>query len=206
MQALQAGKSVFCEWPLGANVAEAERMASFAAERSLKTAVGLQARSNPVVLYVRELIQQGYIGDVLGANLTHIGQAIIDRGEGRIWQGKREHGANTLTIAAGHAIDALCFLLGEFTELSANLATTITQWRNPDSGETLDVTSPDWVNVIGEVSGGAQVAFHVATTPTAPSGNRFEIYGRAGTLVISARSPATRHIIPISRTPCSATS
>src|SRR6202011_4642518 len=27
MQALEAGKAVFCEWPLGANVAEAEKMA-----------------------------------------------------------------------------------------------------------------------------------------------------------------------------------
>ena len=47
MQALEAGKIVFCEWPLGANLAEAEEMASLANARALRTAVGLQARSDP---------------------------------------------------------------------------------------------------------------------------------------------------------------
>jgi predicted dehydrogenase len=188
MQALEAGKAVYCEWPLGANVAEAERMANLATQKSLRTAVGLQARSNPVVLYARELVEQGHIGEVLGANLVHIGQAIIERGEGRVWQGRRENGANTLTIAAGHAIDALCFVLGEFTELSANLATTITEWHNTDTGEKMQVDSPDWISVVGQVQSGAQVTFHVATVPHQPSGNRFEIYGRDGTLVIGGGS------------------
>src|SRR5579885_1363762 len=44
-RALRAGKHVYCEWPLAANLAEAEQLAGLAAERSLSTAVGLQARS-----------------------------------------------------------------------------------------------------------------------------------------------------------------
>src|SRR3979409_1492794 len=42
MQALEAGKAVFCEWPLGASVAEAEKMATLAQTSALRTAVGLQ--------------------------------------------------------------------------------------------------------------------------------------------------------------------
>src|SRR5262245_14161235 len=41
---LQAGKPVFCEWPLGANLAEAEEMAGLARQRSLKSMVGLQGQ------------------------------------------------------------------------------------------------------------------------------------------------------------------
>ena len=89
MQALEAGKAVFCEWPLGATVAEAEKMAKLAADGSLRTAVGLQARSDPTLMYARELVQQGHIGEVLSANLTNVGQAITQRGAGRIWQGDR---------------------------------------------------------------------------------------------------------------------
>jgi predicted dehydrogenase len=192
MKALQAGKSVFCEWPLGRTVAEAEQMANLAAERSLRTAVGLQARSDPTIMYTRELVQQGYIGNVLTANLTYINEAVTQRGEGRIWQGQRSNGANTLTISAGHAIDALCFMLGEFEEVSARLATTIADWHNTDTGATVPVDSPDWINVFGRLVGsGAQVDFLVATVPANPSGNRLEIHGTEGTLVISGGSANT---------------
>jgi len=191
MRALQAGKNVFCEWPLGANVAQAEEMSNLAAERSLRTVVGLQARSDPTLMYARELVQQGHIGEVLSANLNYVSQAVTQRGNGRIWQADRRNGANTLTIAAGHAIDALCFVLGEFAEVSARLATKITEWHNTDTGETIKVDSPDWINVAGRLQHGAEVSFLVTTQPFNPSGNRFEIYGSEGTLVISGGSANT---------------
>ena len=45
LAALDAGKPVYCEAPLGRTVAEAEEMAS--AVGSLHTAIGLQGRLNP---------------------------------------------------------------------------------------------------------------------------------------------------------------
>lgn len=44
MPALHAKKDVFVEWPLGANLAEAEEMNSLAKKQGVKTYVGLQAR------------------------------------------------------------------------------------------------------------------------------------------------------------------
>src|SRR5919202_750815 len=186
--ALEAGKAVFSEWPLGASLAEAEEMAHLARARSLATAVGLQARSDPAFMYARELVQQGTIGDIVSASMSIVSQAVTRRGNGRIWQGDRRNGANTLTIAGGHAIDAVCFVVGEFEEVSARLATRITEWHNTDTGETMQVDSPDWISVSGRLGNGAEAAFLVTTVPYAPSGNRFEIYGREGTLVISGGS------------------
>src|SRR5260370_38041843 len=139
-------------------------------------------------MHACELVQQGHIGEVLAANLSYISQAVVNRGAGRIWQGDRRNGANTLTIAGGHAIDAVCFVLGEFAEVSARLATKITEWHNPDTGETMKVDSPDWISVTGQLEGGAELSFLVATQPFNPSGARFEIYGSEGTLVISGGS------------------
>lgn len=188
MSALEAGKAVFCEWPLGRTLAEAEEMANLAKASSLRTAVGLQARSDPAHMYARELVQQGYIGEIVSANYNGVSQVVSERGEGRIWQGDRRNGANTLTIAGGHAIDALCFVLGEFEEVSARLATRITEWHNTDTGGTMQVDSPDWISVAGRLGKGAEVSFLVTTVPFNPSGNRFEIYGGEGTLVISGGS------------------
>jgi predicted dehydrogenase len=188
VKALEAGKAVFCEWPLGRTLEEAERMAALAKERSLRTAVGLQARSDATLMYARELVQQGYVGEVLSVSYSAISEAITERGAGRIWQADRRNGANTLRITAGHAIDSLCFVLGEFTEVTARLATKITQWHNPETDETVTVDSPDWVNVAGKLQGGAEVEFLCATVPANPSGSRFEIYGTQGTLVVGGGS------------------
>ena len=137
---------------------------------------------------MRELIRDGFIGEVQGVNFSSISQAITERGAGRIWQGDRRNGANTLTIAGGHAIDALCFVLGEFEEVSARLAVNIKEWHNPETGETYKVDSPDWISVSGTLETGAQVTFLTATVMSNPSGTRFEIFGREGTLVLTAGS------------------
>jgi len=180
---LQAGKPVYCEWPLGKTLAEAEEMAGLARQRSLPTIVGLQGRSDPTLLYARDLIQQGYIGDVLTASLTTVAPAVLQRGPGRIWQGVRANGANVLTITGGHAIDSLCTVLGEFAEVSARVATRIPQWRTLE-GTPVPVDSPDIINVAGRMESGAEVSISVATAPSNPSGNRLEIYGRDGAIVV----------------------
>ncbi len=185
MAGLQAGKAVFCEWPLGANLAEAEEMAALARQRSLTNIVGLQARSDPTILYAADLVQEGYIGEVLTANLSTVTQAQLQRGPGRIWQGVRANGANTLTITGGHAIDALCAVLGEFAEVSARVSTRIPEWRTPE-GKSVPVDAPDSINVIGRMVSGAEVSINVAAVPSNPGGNRMEIYGREGALVIRA--------------------
>jgi predicted dehydrogenase len=185
MAGLEAGKPVLCEWPLGKNLAEAEEMAARARQRSLTTIVGLQARSAPAIMYARDLIREGYIGEVLAANLSCVVQAQLQRGSGRIWQGVRANGANVLTITGGHAIDALCAVLGEFAEVSARVATRIPQWRTLE-GMPVTVDSPDSITVVGRMVGGAEVAINVAAVPSNPGGNRIEIYGREGTLVLHA--------------------
>jgi len=110
-------------------------MAKVAKERGLNTIVGLQARSDPTLMYARDLINDGYIGKVLTANLSVISQQALERGAGRIWQGDRKNGANTLTIAGGHAIDGLCYVLGEFDELAARVTTRIKAWKSTETGQ-----------------------------------------------------------------------
>ena len=185
MAGLQAGKPVCCEWPLGRTLAEAEEMAGLARRRSLASIVGLQGRSDPTILYARDLIADGHIGEVLTAHLLCVAPAVHQRGPGRIWQGVRANGANVLTITGGHAIDSLCAVLGELVEVSARVATRVPEWRTPD-GKAVPVDSPDSINVAGRMASGAEVSISVTTAPSNPSGNRLEIYGREGAIVITA--------------------
>src|SRR5438105_3715680 len=71
--ALDAGKAVYCEWPLGNGLNEAERLAALAKKKGVLAVAGLQARAAPSVAYVRDLIEQGYVGDVLSTTLIGSG-------------------------------------------------------------------------------------------------------------------------------------
>src|SRR6266496_3755303 len=63
--ALAAGKAVYCEWPLGRDLEDTQAMAALAAERGVRTVVGLQARQAPAIQFVQQLLHDGYVGEVL---------------------------------------------------------------------------------------------------------------------------------------------
>ena len=188
MAAIEAKKPVCCEWPLGAHLADATEMADSAKAVGLATLVGLQAQSDPAVMYARDLIGNGEIGDIVTANLSVMVGAITERGDGRIWQGVRANGANPMTIPGGHAIDALCYILGEFAEVSARVTTRIDMWKHAVTGADFPVDAPDTVTAAGLLKSGAEVSYQVASVPYNASGTRMEIYGRKGTLVLTSKS------------------
>jgi predicted dehydrogenase len=182
--AIEAGKHVFCEWPLGANTKEAEELAALARRKNVRTIVGLQRRASPAYLYMRELIQQGYVGQVLAVNLLLMNSGVLTRPSDRTWQRDVTLGANTLTITFAHVFDAMCMVVGELTELSATVSTQVPQWFETDTKKYVDVTSPDNIMVQGRLENGAVVNAYCGVHPYHGSGHRFEIYGREGTLAM----------------------
>src|SRR5688572_15417842 len=68
--AIEAGKHVYTEWPLGRTTAEAEELAALAKAKGVQTTVGLQSRVSPALLYMKELIETGYVGEVLACHVT----------------------------------------------------------------------------------------------------------------------------------------
>ena len=187
MAALGAGKHVYCEWPLGANLDEAEEMAALANTKGVQHLVGLQARCDPALLRLQELLSENYLGEVLACNMTMFLPGLLQRGLDRAWMADRDQGANTLTIATGHAIDVLCFCVGEFQEVSSQVTTQVPEWDTSEPGKKVKVTAADNVLVSGVLTNGAVASVHVSTVPWHGSGWRMEVYGREGSLVASSR-------------------
>src|SRR5205807_8508228 len=120
--ALDAGKAVYCEWPLGNGLSEAESLAALAKKKGVLAVAGLQARSAPSVAYVRDLIAQGYVGEVLSTTLIGSGMGWGPTVEPfNAYLNDRKNGATMLSIALGHAADALCYCLGEIRARSATM-------------------------------------------------------------------------------------
>ncbi len=193
--ALEAGKHVYCEWPLGRRTAEAEELATLAKAQGLASAVGLQARVDPAVMYMRELVASGFVGEVMAVHVSLLREGVLARPSHRTWQRDATLGANTLTIANGHTIDAMRFVAGDFRSLAAVVATQAKQWLDTGSNTWLDVTAPDNVLLSGRLANDAVVSAHVGAIPYAGSGYRMEIYGRDGTLVAAGEdSPQLRKV------------
>src|SRR3989441_9447194 len=77
--ALDAGKAVYCEWPLGNGLKEAEILAALAKKKGVLAGAGVQARSSPAVGFVRGLMKQRDVRR--GVSTTLIGS-------GKRWGGK----------------------------------------------------------------------------------------------------------------------
>jgi predicted dehydrogenase len=195
MAALNAGKHVYTEWPLGQTTAQAQEMADAARAKAVKTMVGLQARANPAIMYLKDLVDSGYVGEVMSCHVSLIRGGVLQRVSDRTWQRDASLGANTLTIAFGHTVDALRFVVGDFSEVSSVVSTQAKQWLATDTQEFLDVTSPDNVLISGRLDNGGVASVHVASNPYAGSGLRMEVYGREGTLIASSEdSPQLKEV------------
>ncbi len=190
--AIEAGKHVLTEWPLGRNTAEAVELADLARSKGVQTAVGLQSRVSPALQYVKDLIETGYVGEMMSCTVTTFRDGPLSRPSDRTWQRDASLGANTLTIATGHVIDALRFVAGDFSRVACMVSTQAPQWYEPDTEQFVDTDSPDNVRVSGQLTGGAAASVHVGAVPWAGTGYRMEIYGREGTLVTTGSVSSQR--------------
>ncbi len=190
--AIEAGKHVLTEWPLGRTTAEAVELANLARAKGVQTAVGLQSRVSPALLYVKELIDGGYVGEVLSCHVTTMRDGRLERHSSGTWQRDPSAGANSLTIATGHVIDALRFVVGDFARVACMVSTQMPQWYETDTQRYVDVTSPDNVRVSGQLARGAAASVHVGAVPWAGSGFRMEIFGREGTLITTGSVSSQR--------------
>jgi predicted dehydrogenase len=185
--ALDAGKAVYCEWPLGNGLKEAETLAALAKKKGALAVAGLQARSAPSVAYVRDLIEQGYVGEVLSTTLIGSGMGWGPTVEPyNAYLNDKKNGATMLSIAVGHAADALCHCLGEVRELSATMTVRRTSFTIAGTGESKPMTADDQVCVTGLLEGGAAVSIHYRGGVSRGTNLLWEINGTEGDLQLTA--------------------
>ncbi|MDQ3701344.1 MAG: Gfo/Idh/MocA family oxidoreductase [Chloroflexota bacterium] len=121
LQALAAGKDVFCEKPMALTVADCEEMISTADRLGRKLMVGQVLRLMTVYATVRRLVTEGMIGTPrLVRVLRSGGRTIGQPGPFRVsWRSKRELTGGILLEVHVHEFDLLRSLLGEVAEITA---------------------------------------------------------------------------------------
>jgi predicted dehydrogenase len=187
MAALQAGKHVFCEWPLALNSVQATQMCQLAQAEGVTHAVGTQARFSPGIMYGKSLMEEAYVGKPLLYHMTHfLSGAVEPRPSHRWWSTRSEEGGGALLIALGHALDVVRWYLGEVQALCGSVQTLVPETRFTDTGEVVRVDAVDTIACMARLANGVNGTLHVSNACKGGGGFRLEIYGTEGRLRVES--------------------
>lgn len=193
--ALEANKHVYCEWPLGANLKETEELTKLANGKGLVTAIGLQGYQSPELLYLKQLIEEGWFGKIVGVNMTMQTKASSEKTSKLAWKEEKQRKATLFSIVGGHTLFYLSHIFGGIQEIAGQLTTQFKQLTLMDSGEKVENDVPDQINTIGLLTGKIPFTSRITAVADHSKGWQLEIFGTEGT--IFATSAMLPQITPV---------
>lgn len=185
--ALEAGKHVYCEWPLGNGLEEARALAALAKDKNVVAVAGTQARAALEVEHLTALIKDGYVGKVLSSSLIGSGgnwsSSTIDE---YYYLFENKNGANMLTIPLAHTLAAMKDVLGDVDHLSSQYVYNFPTVEIIDKNETRDNTTPDQIMINGQFASGAALSVHYRGGVSRGTNLLWEINGTEGDIQVTA--------------------
>jgi predicted dehydrogenase len=180
--ALQAGKHVYCEWPLAITVAQAEELAALAASGGARTITGLHLRGSPVMRQAARMIAEGFVGRVYSVSLHARLFGPVMRA-----MALRSGGTTLHSIYGGHLLDGLDHYFGGIAEIAMRGAVHLPPFD--ETGHSIPRDAFDHVQFHGVLDHGALFNVDLAGVSMTGLGCTWKIEGSDGVLVLSTRDP-----------------
>src|ERR1700690_4251212 len=207
LAAIAAGKTVYCEKPVGLSGGEATEIAAAATRAGVKSLVGFTYLRNPLVAFARKLIDEGAIGRLLHIRAAHNEDYLFDPAHPFIWRcdpaiaGK----AGALGDLGCHAISVVQALCGEITQVSG-MSSIVVKERPVSAGASNKraVGNDDQVQFLAEFSSGPTGHIEASRVATGSKMDiTYELTGTQGAIqfdgermgeirVYSSRDPSDR--------------
>ena len=170
--ALEAGKHVILEKPLGANLEEAGKMLTFPDKYKTVMLLAENFRYKKLYHRIKEIVKEGKIGkpySIIWNNFDHV----KDNEYGQIeWRKHHQYKGGFITDGGVHSIAALRLIFGEITPVSI-----IVQSANPEVGKV------DTCNLQLKFSNGITGSLYLFFSTPYYYENRILIFGDKGTLI-----------------------
>ena len=185
LQALKAGKHVYCEKPLALNVGEAGRMCEAAEKTGVRTGMTYNFRFIPALMRAKRMIDDGDLGEIYSFQAEYLHTGYQDPGKPMSWKLRQETaGGGSLIDLGSHLIDLVRHLLGEFRSIRAVTRTYIPKRPTaPGADQQEDVTVDDEAWLHAELVSGAFGSIVTSRFATGTLDDlNLEIYGRKGAL------------------------
>jgi predicted dehydrogenase len=183
--ALEAGKHVYSEKPLGATGEEGEQLIALALQKGLQIGGAPDTFLGASIQTCRKLIDDGFIGDVIGFNAS-----MICRGH-ESWHPDPafyyQFGGGPMLDMGPYYLTALVNLVGRVSGVTSVVRTSFQQrliTSQPRSGTLVDVEVPTYITGILEMDNGAVGNVFTTFDVVYKEQARFEIYGSEGTLIV----------------------
>ncbi|MEA4811663.1 MAG: Gfo/Idh/MocA family oxidoreductase [Anaerolineaceae bacterium] len=189
LAATQAGKAIYCEKPLGINLAEAEKMEKAASAASIRTHCAFVLRYLPGVVQAKALLESGLIGKPLHYRAIMYHSSYLNPSRPTSWRLQKQHSGGGAWMDLGaHMVNLMEYLIGEPERVSAIQQTFIKE--RPDSAggpNRIAVDVDDWCMATlahpGSTTGTIEVSRVAAGTG---EDTAFEIYCSAGGIRFTA--------------------
>ncbi len=197
--AAQAGKTVFCEKPLGNNLSEAKQMLEAVEAAKVVNMVCFNYRRVPAIALAKRMIEDGTLGRIYHFRARYLQDWIADPNFPLVWRLKKEiAGSGTLGDIGAHIIDLSQYLVGNLLELTGTTETFVKQrplqaastgaegLTAQASDEMGEVTVDDATAFIGKFGNGAMGVFEATRFAYGRRNfNAFEINGSKGSVAFN---------------------
>ena len=173
LRAISAGKHLLVEKPMAVAPSEADEMVAAARRSGVTLGVLFNQRFRPEARKMRELIEDGALGEVYRTSMTSAMFRSQDYYDRLAWRGTwMDEGGGALLNQGIHAIDMFQWLTG-MPDSVYGVVRTLKH----------DIEVEDYASAVLEYGNGAVGTLHCDTVQ-APNQQRVEVYGEDGALVM----------------------
>ena len=183
--AIETGKHVYVEKPLGLTVADATALLAAAATRGLRIGVAPDTFLGAAHQTARRLVDEGAIGRVVGGNAAVMGRGMEN------WHPNPAfffaEGGGPLFDMGPYYLASLVDLIGPARSVLASGGIGVTErtiGNGPRKGAPIPILTPTTINALIRFDNGADIVFSASWDVWTHKRPHLELYGTEGTLAL----------------------
>ncbi|MBD3185085.1 hypothetical protein GF312_22580 [Candidatus Poribacteria bacterium] len=188
VDALKAGKHIYCDKPLAMNLAHAEEVVEALKGVDVVHQMTFQYRFVPATIRARQLIDDGFLGDVMSFRAAYLHAGYTDPKRPMSWRlDKSQGGGGALYDLGSHILDLMRYLLGDCAEVFATTKTFVKQRPvTKGSDQLVDVEVDDLALIQMKMKNGALGTVEASRIATGTNDDLwFDIHGKQGAMRFS---------------------
>jgi predicted dehydrogenase len=192
IDALKAGKHIYCDKPLALNLEEAREIWEVACHAQTIHQMTFNYRFIPAMLRAKQLADAGFLGRLYQFRVAYLHSSYIDPNRPITWRVQKEKSGGGASFDLGsHVIDLIRYLLGEFSAVFATMETYVKERPiAPGSSERAVVEVDDVFWMQARLESGALGTVEASRVSTGACDEiRFEAHGDRGAIRFNSMDP-----------------